>query len=260
VSRTTLLSIVCLVIAGALNGATPSKEFRRTAPIGGSGRSELRSERGSARIVPWDRHEVEVVATIEARPESADPEGSVRRTQIRFDASADNVFIQTDFGDRLSDGGWNWSGHDPAPLVHYEIKVPRTVDLTIHDNRSEIELGDLLGRLRLQTDRTEMHISSFSGSLNVEADRGSIRVDRLLLADRGEFRVDRTEVELGVSSTHGITLDLDLDRVSPEVDPGLLSGLTAQDHHHLSYRGSIGRGGPTLHYTADRGSLRLRRV
>lgn len=247
-------------MAGALCGGPASKEFRRTVPLAANGRVELRSERGTARIMPWDRHEVEVVATIQARPESVDPEESVRRTQIRFDATPHSVFIQTDFGDRLSDGGWFWDGRDSVPLVHYEIKVPRTVDLALNDNRSEMDVGDLLGRLRLHTDRTELHIASFKGALDVDADRGSIRIDRLLLENRGDFRTDRTDVELGVSSTHGMTLDLDLDRVSPDVDSGLLSGTISQDHHHVSYRGSVGKGGATLRYSADRGSLRLRRV
>jgi hypothetical protein len=210
--------------------------------------------------MPWDRHDVEVVATVQARPESLDPEESLRRTEIRFDATPDSVFIQSDFGDRLSEARGFWDGRNPVPLVHYEIKVPRSVDLTLNDNRSEIETGDLLGRLRLHTDRTEVHILSFNGALNVDADRGSIRIDRLVLADRGDFRTDRTEVELGVSSKHGMTLDLHLERVSPDVDSGLLSGLVAQEHRDVSYRGSIGPGGPTLRYTADRGSLRLRRV
>jgi hypothetical protein len=210
--------------------------------------------------MPWDRHEVEVVATIQARPETLDPEESVRRTQIRFDATPDNVFIQTDFGDRLSDGHWFGDGHDAVPLVHYEIKVPRKVDLVLNDNRSEIELGDLLGRLRLHTDRSAVHMTSFNGALDVDADRGSIRIDRFQLADRGEFRTDRTEVDLGVSSTHGMTLDLDLERVSPEIDSGLLTARLPEDQRHTSYHGSIGPGGPTLRYTADRGSLRLRRV
>ncbi len=257
-SRTASLSVACLVLVAALNGATASKEFRRTAPLAANGRVELRSERGTARILPWDRHEVEVVATIQARPETLDPEESVRRTQIRFDATSDSILIQTDFGERLSDRGW--FGHDAVPLVHYEIKVPRSVDLTVNDNRSEIEIGDLLGRVRLHTDRSAVHITSFNGALDVDADRGSIRIDRLLLASQGEFRTDRTDVELGVSSTHGMTLDLDLDRVSPEVDSGLLSGLISENHRHVTYRGSIGRGGPTLRYNADRGSLRLHRV
>jgi len=259
-SRTASFSIVYLLIAAGLTGATPSKEFRRTVPLSTTGRIELRSERGSARITSWDRHEVEAVATIQARAESRDPEGSVRRTEIRFDATPDSVFIQTDFGSRLSDGRGLWDGHDPVPLVHYEIKVPRTVDLTLNDDRSEIELGDLLGRLRLHTDRSQVHLISLNGALNVDADRGSIRIDRLLLAERGEFRTDRTEVELGLSSTHGMTLDLDLDRVSPDVDSGLLNGLMGEEHRHVSYRGSIGTGGPVLRYSADRGSLRLRRV
>ena len=258
-SRTVLLSLACFAAAAALTAA-PSKEFRRTVPLAADGRVELRSERGTAHIAAWDRHAVEVVATITARPESEHPEESVRRTQIRFDASPESVLIQTDFGDRWPDGRWLHDEHDPVPLVQYEIKVPRTVDLTLDDNRSEIELGDLLGRLHLHSDRTELHVASFNGALDVESDRGSIRIDRLVLSQRGEFRTDRTDVELGLTSTHDMTLDLDLERVSPDVDSGLLTGLIREDHRHVSYRGSIGRGGPTLRYIADRGSLRLRRV
>jgi hypothetical protein len=229
-------------------------------PLAANGHVELRSERGTARILPWDRHEVEVVATIQARPESLDPEESVRRTQIRFDATPDSVFIQTDFGDRSWDGDWFGNGRNPAPLVHYEIKVPRSIDLTVKDDRSEIEIGELAGRVQLRTDRSTVRIASLNGALDVDADRGSIRIDRLLLANGGEVRTDRTEVELGVSSTHGMTLDLNLERVSPDVDSGLLTGFSREDHRHLTYRGSIGRGGPTLRYYADRGSLRLRRI
>ena len=136
--RTVSLSLTCLLAAGALAAATPSKEFRRTVPLATNGRVELRSERGTARILPWDRREVEVVATITAQPENLDPEGSVRRTEIRFDATPDSVLIQTDFGDRSWNDRWFSGGHDEIPLVHYEIKVPRTVDLTVADNRSEI--------------------------------------------------------------------------------------------------------------------------
>lgn len=254
------LAVPCLLVAEALSGASPSKEFRRTVPLAADGRVELRSERGTARIMPWDRHEVEVFATIEARPESLDPEESVRRTEIRFDATSDSVHIQTDFGERIFTGGWFGERHDPAPLVHYEIKVPRTIDLTIADNRSEIQIGDLLGRLRLHTDRSSIQLASLDGTLSVDADRGRIQIGRLLLSDRGEFHTDRTEVDLGISPNHGIILDLDLDRVSPSIDDGLLTGLVREERRHVTYRGSIGRGGPTLRYSADRGSLRLRRV
>jgi len=259
VFRSFSLSIACLVAAGALSAATASKEFKRTVPLNASGHIELRTERGTARIMPWDRHEVEVFATIEARPENRDPEESVRRTQIRFDASPDSVYIQTDFGDRTWTG-WFGDDHDGIPLVRYEIKVPRTVDLTVSDDRSEIHMGDLLGRLRLHTDRSSIDIASFNGALSVEADRGHIQIGKLLLSTQGDFHTDRTEVELGLSSNYGMTLDLDLDRVSPSVDSGLLSGQIREDRRHVTYRGSIGRGGPTLRYSADRGSLRLRRV
>jgi hypothetical protein len=249
----------CLAVAGVVSAATAHKEFRRTVPVAANARVQLGSERGTARIMPWDRQEVEVLATIDARPESPDPEESVRRTEIRFDATPDSVHIRTDFGERMPNGGW-FNDREVAPLVRYEIKVPRTLDLTVDDSRSEIQIGDLRGRLRLHTDRSTIEVASLEGGVSVEADRGSVRIGRLALLDGGDFNTDRTEVELGISPNHGLTLDLELDRVSPDVDDGLLTGLMREDSRHLTYRGAIGRGGPTLRYNADRGSLRLRRV
>ena len=256
--RSSWIMVTCLAVAGVVSAATTHKEFRRTVPLAANGRVELGSERGTARITPWDRQEVEVFATIDARPESPDPEESVRRTEIRFDATADSVHIRTDFGDRNRDGGW--FNNEVAPLVHYEIKVPRTLELTVDDNRSEIQIGDLRGRLRLHTDRSTIEVASLEGGVSVEADRGSVRIGRLALSGGGDFNTDRTEVDLGINPNRGLTLDLDADRVSPDVDGNLLTGLMREDSRHLTYRGAIGRGGPTLRYNADRGSLRLRRV
>jgi hypothetical protein len=253
------LFVITLVAAATL-AAAPAKEFRRTVGLSANGRVELSSERGTATITTWDRHEVEVFARIEARPESQDPAESVRRTEIRFDATSDSVRIRTDFGQR----NWNMTlfglNQDPAPLVHYDIKVPRSVDLAITDDRSRIDVGDLRGHLRLHTDRSSIQVSSLNGALSVEADRGNIRIGQLILSEAGTFRTDRTEVDLGIAANQGMTLDLDLERVSPSIDAGLVPGFVERDTRRVTFRGAIGPGGPTLRYTADRGSLRLRRT
>jgi hypothetical protein len=257
--RLSSLFVIALFVTETLGAASP-KEFRRTVGLSANGRVELVSERGTAHITTWDRHEVEVFARIEARPESQDPEESVRRTEIRFDATSDSVRIRTDFGERIWAGSWLGLNRDPAPLVHYEIKVPRSADLTISDNRSKIEVGDLQGRLRLHTDRSSIQVSSLNGALSVEADRGTIRIGQLILREAGTFHTDRTEVELGIAPNYGMTLDLDLERVSPSIDSGLVPGFVEKDKRRVTYRGAIGPGGPTLRFIADRGSLRLRRA
>ena len=248
-----------LFAAGAMSAA-PSKDFRRTVPLTANGRVELHSERGTAHITSWDRREVEVAAHIEARPTAHDPEESIRHTEVKLDATSDEVRIQTDFGERFWSGRWMDGDQDAAPLVHYEIKVPRNVDLTVDDNRSEIEIGDISGHLRLHTDRSSIRVASLSGAISVEADRGSVDIQKLDLTGPGEFHTDRTEVDLGISHNHGLNLDLDLDRISPSVDDNLLSGVIHDDRRHVTYHGSVGSGGPKLQYSGDRGSLRLRRM
>lgn len=171
---------------------------------------------------------------------------------------ADDVQIATDFGERV--GSWLGDNGDPLPHVSYEIRVPRGVDLQVSDDRSEIHIGDLWGHLTLETDRSVVSIANLEGTISVHADRGKIVVGRLTLTDSSHFQTDRTELEVGLTSKPNIRLELDLDRVSPSVEAGLLTGVVHEDHHHTSYHGSAQEGGPTLHFTADRGSLWLRRA
>jgi hypothetical protein len=222
------------------------------------GRIELHSERGAAHITTWDRNQVDVVAHIEADPESRDPEGSLRRTEIRFIAAGNSVRIATDFGQR--DGTWLNEIGDSLPHVSYEIRLPRGVDLQVQDNRSEIQVGEFWGHLTLETDRSQVHVASLTGTADVHADRGQIIIERLALTHSSQFQTDRTAVELGLTSKPHVRLDLDLDRVSPSVEAGLLPGVLHEAHHRVTYRGSTEREAPTLRVTADRGSLSLRRA
>jgi hypothetical protein len=250
-----LLVLTAAFVGGAI-AAPPSKVFHRTVSLARGGQVDFHSERGTAHLTTWDRNEVDVFARIEADPDSRDPEESVRRTEIRFSATGNFVRIATDFGEQGTT--WLHEDGDPRPHVSYEIRVPRTVLLQVRDNRSDIKIGNFWGHLTLDTDRSQVNVASLTGTIVVHADRGKIVIGRLALTDSSHFQTDRTSIDLGLASSQNIRLDLDLDRVSPSVEAGLLKGVIREDHHHTTYRGTAESGGPTLHVTADRGSLWLR--
>jgi hypothetical protein len=252
-----LLVLTTAFVAGAL-AAPPSKVFHRTVPLASGGRVELHSERGAAHVTTWDRNDVDVLAQIEANPDSRDPEESVRRIEIRLSAAINSVRIATDFGEQSRT--WFDEYRDPLPHVSYEIRVPRGVTLQVRDSRSEIKIGDLWGHLILETDRSLVNVASLTGTISVHADRGQVVVGRLALTNSGQFQTYRTSLEVGLASSQRIRLDLDLDRVSPSVETGLLTGVIREGHHHTTYQESAERKGPVLHVTADRGSLWLRRA
>jgi recA bacterial DNA recombination protein len=60
-------------VAGAF-AAPPFKVFHRTVPLASRGRVELHSERGATHVTTWDRNGVDVLAHIDADPDSRDPE------------------------------------------------------------------------------------------------------------------------------------------------------------------------------------------
>ncbi len=253
--RSISLFILTATLAAGVFASTPSKDFRRTVPLTDDGRVELQTERGTTHITTWDRNEVDVLVHIEADEKSRDPEESVRRTQIRFSAASNTVNIATDFGERIQT--WFDKDQNPRPHVSYEIRLPRGVNLQVRDNRSHIQVGKLWGHLTLETDRSFVYIADLTGTIDAHADRGQIVIGRLNLTHSSRFQTDRTAMELGLTSKSSPRLDLDLDRVSPAVEPSLLTGVTHETRHHTTYREPAKHDGPTLSIAADRGSLRL---
>lgn len=218
---------------------------------------ELHSGRGTDHVTTWARNEVDVLANIEADSESRDPEESVRRTTIQLSVVNDSVLVTTDFHRESGTGlGNSW---DPLPHVSYEIRVPRNVALHIRDDRSDVNIDHLSGRLILDTDRSLVNVASLTGTIDLHADRGQVVIQRLDLTGYSQIQTDRTALDLGLASSHRLKLDLDLERVAPSVEAGLLPGIMQESHHHTTYHGPAHREGPTLHIAADRGSLLLRR-
>lgn len=257
-SRSIPLFVLTTAFAAGALAAAPSKVFHRTVPLASGGRVELQSARGADHITTWDRNEVDILARIEADPESREPAESVRRTTIQLSVVNDSVLIATDFHRESSPRfGDSW---DPLPHVSYEIHVPRSVILHVRDDRSEIKLDHLSGQLLLDTDRSLVNVVSLTGTLDVQADRGQIVIGRLDLTGSSRLQTDRTALELGLASSQRLQLDLDLERVTPSVEAGLFPGVIHEDHHRTTYRGTADREVPTLHIAADRGSLWLHRA
>ena len=94
----------------------------------------------------WDRQEVEIYAKIEADGASSDQKRLVQDTEVRIDASADLIRIQSDYEkvqDRNNSSGDSDENSFTLPLIHYTLKVPRTARLSITDHKSKIGVSDL---------------------------------------------------------------------------------------------------------------------
>lgn len=253
-----VLAVGALCAARALSAATV-QQVRKTLPLRAGGPVEVTTDRAKVKIVSWDRAEVGVEAEIEARPESRNPEESLKRVRIDVEPSGDGGVrvVQRSVSDAWPD---SWREDNPRPEVRIEVRVPRAVALRLQDDRSEVEIADLDGKLSLLLDRSHVRMAALTGTLTVEADRGELEIGKLALREESRMRLDRTEVRVGMATGRGATLDVDMDRGDLSMDPSLGSANDIErSRRRLSFRGPVGGGGPVLRVTADRASVRLSR-
>jgi len=161
--------LVFIATAAGILAAADSKDIHRTFPLDSRGHVTIDTYKGSIRVSTWDRNEIDVAVRIE---EDGDVFAqSVKRADVRFDASPSDVRITSDNQSAffLIDG--------VAPLYHYTIHMPRTASLRIKDYKSESEVSDLAGELQVQTYKGSLQLRNHAGGLIANTYKGDIRAE-----------------------------------------------------------------------------------
>jgi hypothetical protein len=256
-----------------------SRSAEQTVRLSPGGSLSLHATKGSVRLLAWDRGEVEIKARIEAGDylaRDADyAQRAVDATKVEVTGEGDSVRIRSDYDDVPDREGW-WGSNRTTPEIHYEIRAPKRLDLTLEIDRSNSEITGFDGRMRIDADRSELRVKDVTGDLRVDIDRGGtsifenvsgsfslegdrtdVDVDVAKLTDRGHLELDRGDARIRVSEQQPLTLRTDIERRgSFESDlPVRREGGTAE-----SPEGTINGGGPTLTVVAHRAHVKLRKL
>src|SRR5437016_1702072 len=108
-----------LAHASDYDDAVVREEFHQTYPLSAGGRIDLENINGSVHITAWDQNEVKVDAVKRA---SSDKE--LKNTEIRINASANSISIETHYAKED-----DWGGHHHFASVEYTLTVPRKAKL-----------------------------------------------------------------------------------------------------------------------------------
>jgi hypothetical protein len=224
--------VFTLTAVAALNGAD-YKDVNKTVPLNPNGAVTVENHKGSIQISTWDRAEVDIKARIESEPGTPMDRRRFDATEVVIDSSADAVRIRTQYPDWCC---FNDDGNNPE--VRYTIRMPRTVQLTIHDHRSQTEITGLAGVLHVDTHRgtVRVHFAAFTGNSSVETHRGSVE---LSLPRNSRFDV---QTDMGRHAT----LDTDFAMMT-----------RSADRRNETMHGAVNGGGPVLSLTTPRGNIRI---
>ena len=281
-----------LILAAPAIAGAQGDTFEETVPLEPGGHLTIDASAGSVLLMAWNQPQVEIQARIEA---PADVDGDyardiVQATTVDVRSSAGSVSIRNDFSEVERRGFFD--RRRTLPDVHYEIRAPRELNLDLNldrgagttlrgfegqilmnVDRSDLNLVELTGTLRINLVRGQLQASDFSGSLTLTVDRGEravltrLRGSVLIEADRtnvvlrdvriegdSDVVIDRGDFDVELAENLPLTIDADL---SSRADFNSDLPVTLQQTGDR-FQGTVNGGGPELRIRADRGEVRLR--
>lgn len=251
-----------IVISTLLSLAQETKDVQKSGPFNQKGRLYVDTYKGSIDILPWDKSEIDIHATIEADGDDRYSREQVQDTEIRIDLSASSARVKTDY-DRANRRHHGFLGlfnenSNNQPLVHYTIKVPRSTSVVIKDYKSRTTMDGLQADAEIETYKGEVRIGKLSGSLDLKTYKGEARIGFASLGEKSRVETYKGEIEISVPRGKGFDLQADIGKHARlKSDFQKVRDRDYDRHRSSDIRSSINGGGPLLRIKSDHGEIRL---
>jgi len=226
-----------------------TEEFHHTYPLSANGRVELQNINGAVHIFAGAGNEVKVDAI-----KRAEDEQELKDEEIRVDASADSISIQTKYHQR--EGSWQ-NRHHRGAEVEYTITVPRNARL------DEIKL--INGELDITGVSGEVRASCINGRLVARGLERAVKLQTINGPLEANFnQAQATSIEL--SSVNGpvrLTLPSDTKaHIEATTVHGSIEndfGLHTNNHRWVGHdlNGELGSGGPHIRISNVNGAVNV---
>jgi DUF4097 and DUF4098 domain-containing protein YvlB len=199
---------------GADRESAVTEQFHKTYPLSASGRIDLSNINGAVHIIVWDQNQVKVDAV-----KRADDSEGLKRMEIRVDAQADSVSIETRY---QSNDNW---GHRDSHIseVEYTLTVPRNArldeiklingELDVTGVNGDVRASCINGRLMAKGLAGDSKLSTINGPLDANFDSLHARYIelssvngpvRLTLPSDAKARIEATTVHGGIDNNFGL--------------------------------------------------------
>lgn len=276
----------CLTVAAMLaflappagtSGGGYSREFKQTVTLEAGGELKLETHKGSIRLTPWDRNQVEITARIEAAEDVSEEyaQRSVEATRIDVWDTPRSVSIRSDYDDvPCQEQWWALGCSKSLPYIHYEIRAPRKLDLRLKDHKSDIDVAgfagshrlhtykgtlrarDLAGAVRLETYKGRAALAGLRGRVEAETYKGDLRLEADEISGDSRLETYKGKIVLGLPQAQAFSLRADLSR---RADFTTDFDLTVRTYGRKRLEGSVSGGGPQILVRSQRGQIHLRR-
>ena len=253
-SRLALLPIVFAFTAACnLNfgtGVEARNEWDQRYKVTAGATLDLRETNGRIRVeagTASDEIVVHAVRVVKGPNEEAAKAG-LAEFAIREQATPDRVEIDSSdatraFMSRLS------------RRVDYDVKMPKTGQLTIKSTNGEITVKSIAGLVRIETVNGEVDLSGIERGADVTAVNGRVQVEVTSLGEQGvRCKTTNGQITVTIPTTAKAT-------VAARVTNGVVQtenlSIQTTESSHRRLDGTIGGGGPEIRLDTTNGAVRL---
>lgn len=232
-----------------VGGTDRQDQISKTFDLKPGGSVSVHNVNGSISVEGWDQEKVEVLAVKTARGyDDRDAESNLKKIEISFDQTGNNLRIDTHFPSGFHFGGG----------VQYTLHVPRKMDLDLRSTNGRVQASDVQGQIRLKTTNGTVSAENIGGSLQASSTNGKVT---------GTFSRSLNG-DVSLSTTNGgiqLTLpdDTDADISARTTNGSIRSDFPITTQGSLgkhSLEGRMGKGGPRIELQTTNGGISISRL
>ncbi len=230
-------------------GVEAKDTWTRTYKVKEGATVELREPNGRIRVEAGDGGEVTINATKVAKgPSEEAAKAALADMVIKDVATADRVEIDS----TSSSSGINFrlSKH-----VDYDVKMPRTGQLTIKSTNGEIKVIAIAGLVKIEATNGDIELTGMEKGVDVDAVNGRVQVEMASVGDGGvRCKTTNGEIILTVPASAKATIAARVTNGEVRTE-NLTVQSTESSHRRLD--GTIGGGGPEIRLDTMNGEIRI---
>ncbi len=232
-----------------------TERFEQTYPLSANGRVSVSNVNGSITIDTWDRKEVKLEAV-----KTADSKEGLSEVEIKIDARADSLTVETNYDNWKRDGGnRGWKNYNKR-TVEYRLTVPKNAVLDeIETVNGSVNIANSNNLTKASTVNGQVTATNLRGTAELSTVNGTVEAnfDQLQSSSKISLNTVNGQVNLVIPSDANATVKADTVNGSITNDFGL--PVRKGQYVGRDLYGKIGSGEVQIRLNSVNGGLNIKR-
>jgi DUF4097 and DUF4098 domain-containing protein YvlB len=231
-------------------GIEAKSGWSRTYKVAAGATLEIREPNGRITIEAIDGSEIQVSATRVAKAATEEAaKAAAEKVQINEKVSADRVELDSTAGQ--NSGFMSTSSQH----VDYDVKVPRSIHLSIKATNSKVDVKSVTGTLRIEAVNGEIVVDGAEQGADINTVNGRVVLNMAKIgADGARVKTVNGEIEVGVPTGGKATIAARVSNGAVEVQ-GLELKTSEKSYRRLD--ATLGGGGPEIRLDTTNGVIKI---